>query len=80
MTPASPSPRLHCPNCGRHWPRRCGFTCLACRTLHPDAHPRRIDHTDQGAQIVLSGAEQVDAPRKPRAPRAPDPRQKGLDL
>lgn len=71
------SPRLHCPNCGRHWPRAAGFTCLGCRTVHPDASARRVDHTDQGAQWVLPGAERLDPPKKPK-PRNVDPRQGDL--
>lgn len=72
--------RLHCPNCGRHWPRRAGYVCLGCRTIHPDAERRRVDVTDQGAQLVIPGAERHDPPPPAPKPRKVDARQRTLDL
>lgn len=63
--------------CGHRWPSTAGYTCRNCNRQHPAA--RRIDQTDQGAQLVLPGAERHDPPAKLK-PRRQDPRQSAFDL
>ena len=65
--------------CGNRWPATRGYRCPNCNREHPAASLRRVDQTDQGAQLVLPGAERHEPPRPVKA-RPRDARQDSFDL